>query len=70
MICYAERVHDMHDIAKYLHPPLTKVDIFELASWDVRNKELSENEICVSIKTYSPNTCRMSWRIIKKNFVP
>ena len=35
---YVERVQDMHDIEKQIHPPLTKSDIFEAHYWKVRDK--------------------------------
>ena len=38
IIQYTERVHDMHDLAKYLPPPLTKGKNLESDNWDVRNK--------------------------------
>ena len=35
---YAERVCEMHDLAKYLPPPLTKGQEYNDADWDVCDK--------------------------------
>ena len=35
---YAERVRDMHDLAKYLPTPLMKGDIAEAANWTFHNQ--------------------------------
>ena len=47
---YAERVCDLHYLAKYLSPPSTKGVSFESASWDVRDKEFSNKAIRVATK--------------------
>ena len=38
IICYAERVQEMHDIEKYLPPSSMKSEIFDEASWKVHGK--------------------------------
>ena len=35
---YAERMRDIHDLAKYLPPPSMKVDIAMAYNWYARNK--------------------------------
>ena len=35
---YAEQVHEIHELAKYLPPPLMKGIGFESDNWDVREK--------------------------------
>ena len=47
ILCYTERVQEMHDLAKHLPPTMMKGDSFEVASWEVRVKELSVHEIRV-----------------------
>ena len=44
---YAERVQEMHDLAKYLPPPSIKGDIYEEDNWEGRDKELSMNDIII-----------------------
>ena len=50
ILCHSKHVQDMHYLAKYLPTPSRKGDIFEEAIWKVRDKELSEHDIQVSIK--------------------
>ena len=38
---YAERIHDMHDLANYLPPLLMKGQECDEANWSIRDKELS-----------------------------
>ena len=38
IICYYERVKEIHNLEKYLPPPSKKGKIFEAASWKVYNK--------------------------------
>ena len=47
---YAERVEEMHDLAKQLPPPLINGDSFEEYNWKVCYKELSVREIRVDNK--------------------
>ena len=53
---YAERVEEMHDLAKQLPPPLMKGKSFESANWKVRNRELSVHEIRVLVKDGPPSS--------------
>ena len=54
IIRYAERVQEMHGLAKYLPPPPMKGKNFDEASWKLRNKEFYVHEIQVSIKDVLP----------------
>ena len=54
ILSYAERVQDIHDLAKHLPPPLMKGESFESANWKVCDKELSVHEIRVAIKDALP----------------
>ena len=45
IIRYAERVRDMHDLAKYLPPPSMKGDIAMADNWSIHNKEFMINDI-------------------------
>ena len=47
---YAKRVREIHDLAKYLSPPLMKGVSFDSASWDVCGKEFSKQDIHVATK--------------------
>ena len=53
---YAERVQEKHNLAKYLPPLLMKVERNESANLGVSDKELSDNEICVSINYILPSS--------------
>ena len=50
ILCYDECAQEMHEIARYPPRPSTKGEIFEAASWKVRDKELSVHDIRVDIK--------------------
>ena len=56
IIQYVKRVHDIHNLSKYLPPPSMKGDILESDSWDILDKEWSESEIFVAIKNRLPIT--------------
>ena len=45
MLCYSERVRDMHDLAKYLPPPSMKGKIANTDNWNVRKQEFKGSEI-------------------------
>ena len=47
---YAERVHDMHDLAKYLSIPLIKGESDKSANWNIQNQEFNSSEIQLEIK--------------------
>ena len=42
---YAERVREMHDLAKYLHPPSMKEKSSVVANWSVRNEEFTISDL-------------------------
>ena len=50
ILCYSERVQNMHGPGKYLFSPLMKGKSFDETSWKVSDKELSEHEIIVAFK--------------------
>ena len=43
--CYSEHMRKMHDLAKYLPPPLIKGEIEMAANWNVRNREFTISDI-------------------------
>ena len=56
IIRYAERVREMHDLAKYLPPPLMKGKSAEIYNWTVRNQEFTSGEVRLSIKEGLPKS--------------
>ena len=54
-ICYAERIREMHDLAKYLPLPLTKGESADAANWIVHNQEFNVIEIRLEIKDRLPS---------------
>ena len=56
VLCYAKRVREMHDLAKYLPPPLMKEESAMTANWSVRNKEFTTSDLQLAIKDGSPKT--------------
>ena len=40
ILCYAERIQEMHDLVKNLPPPLIKGKSFEEAGWKFRGKNI------------------------------
>ena len=50
IIQYADHIHEMHDIGKYLPPSSMKGQEYDEAYWAVRDKELFENDIHVATK--------------------
>ena len=53
---YAERVREMHDLAKYLSPPSVKCNIYEADNWKVCDQEFMVSEIRVAIKYGLPSS--------------
>ena len=47
---YAERAQEMHNLVKYLPPPLMKGQEYHKEDWAFRDKYLSDNEIRVATK--------------------
>ena len=45
ILCYVERVREMHDLEKYLPPPLMKGDIAMASNWSVRNEEFTISDL-------------------------
>ena len=54
ILCYAKRVREMHDLAKYLPTPSIKGKSDEAANWNVRNHEFTAGEIWLAIKDGLP----------------
>ena len=53
---FADRVEEMHEIAKHVPPPLMKGQIFEAANFKVCDKEFYVREIRVYIKYGLPSS--------------
>ena len=53
---YAECMHEMHYLAKYLPPPFMKVKSVEADSWTVQNQEFTANEIRLMFKGGLPSS--------------
>ena len=47
---YAERVHEMHDLAKYLRPPSKKGDSAMSDNWSTSNEEFTISDLWLAIK--------------------
>ena len=47
---YVECIREINYLDKYLPPPLMKDGDYDEADWSVRDKELSEHDICVAIR--------------------
>ena len=58
IINYNERVREIHNLEKYLPPPLMKGQDYNEADWEVRDKGLSENNICVAARDGLPISMR------------
>ena len=50
--------------------PLMKDNGYEETNWKIRDEELSDDEIRVSIKDRRPSSMRVSWKITKRMIVP
>ena len=50
ILCYAKQVHEMHDLAEYLPPPLLKVDSTMESNCSLLNKEFTTSDIQLDIK--------------------
>ena len=55
---YDESVRDMHDLSKYLPPPLMKGEIAMSANCKVRNEEFTAIDIRLSIMGRLPKSIR------------
>ena len=58
ILLYAERVREMHELAKYLHPPSMKVEISMAANWAFRNEEFATGDLKLAIKDGLPKSMR------------
>ena len=55
---YTKRMHEMHDLAKYLPPPSIKGDSTMAANWSVRNEDFTTSDLRLAIKDRFPKTMR------------
>ena len=58
IICYAERVREMHDLSNYLPPPTIKGESAMAANWNVCNEEFTISDIRLAIKDGLPKSMR------------
>ena len=56
ILCYAERVRDMHDLAKYHPTPSMKGKSADAANLTVRNQEFTDSELRLAIKDRLPSS--------------
>ena len=56
VLCYSKRVREMHDLAKYLPPPLMKGESAMSANWSVCNEEFTTSDLQLAIKDGYPKT--------------
>ena len=50
ILCYVERVREIHDLDKYLHPPSMKGESAEADNWNICNQEFTVDKIWIEIK--------------------
>ena len=55
---YANRVRDIHELAKYLPPPLMKGERLMAANWSVSNEQFTTTDLRLAIKDGIPKTMR------------
>ena len=53
---YAENVRKIHDLTKYLPPTSMKGREYDQADWNIHNKELNEDLICVATNDGLPTS--------------
>ena len=58
ILCFAERVRDMHDLAKYLPPPSTKGESAMSDNWIICNEDFTISDIRLAIKYGLPKSMR------------
>ena len=51
---YADHVHEMHDLAKYLTPPSMNGQSTMAYNWSVHNKEFTTSDLRLAIKDGLP----------------
>ena len=56
ILCYAERVRDMHDLAKYHPTPSMKGKSADAANLTVHNQEFTDSELRLAIKDRLPSS--------------
>ena len=56
IVRYAKRVHEMHDLAKYLLPPSTKGNSAEADNCTISNQEFTAGEFWLEIKDGLPKS--------------
>ena len=56
IIQYAEHVHDMQDLDKYLPQPSIKGKGYDEEYWDVRAKGYHEYDICITTRDELPTS--------------
>ena len=56
ILCYAERVHDMHNLAKYLHPPSMRGKSSKADNCTIRKQEFTASDIRLAIKDGLPSS--------------
>ena len=65
---YSERVHEMHNLAKYLPPPSKKGVGFEEASGDVRDRKINKDVIRVDTKDRLPTSMQYYLEDIQEDY--
>ena len=58
IIRYAERVREMHDLAKYIPPPSMKDESAMSDHWSVRNKDFTVSDLRLAIRDGLPKSMR------------
>ena len=58
ILCYSERMREMHDLDKYLPASLMKGESAEAANWTVRNQEFTASESRIAIKYGLPSSMK------------
>ena len=58
ILCYAERVSQMHAIANYTPPHLTKGESAMADNWSTRNKQFTISDLLLAIKDGLPKSMR------------
>ena len=58
ILCYVERIREMHDLEKYLPPPYMKRESVMADNWNIRNKEITTSDLRLAIKDGIPKSMR------------
>ena len=70
IIHYAKSVLDMHDLAKYLPPPLMKRESAMSYNWRVCNKDFTISDIRLAIKDRLHKSMRGELMTTQSNIIP